>query len=368
MTVYKRGSSWIVDVQIQGHRLHRKAGDTRREALEFQETLKRNARQKKLRKRTALLFSEAASQYLEYTKATGHPRTYEMYHTDYWKHLHKVFQYYFIQDITTDALKAFQAKQSIKGYAPCTVNIHISLIRKIIKFSGVENNIKYPMLKEPRKLHAFLSPEEAGAIINLTRADYVKSPLSPQSRVQIELSLARIRFGILTGLRPAELSHLAWADINSSMKVLTIRSKPLHGWQIKTGEERTVNLSADALGLLKTISRSGPWVFSMGDKPILSIKRSIQTAATLAGVEKHVTPNMLRHTFATLSLAAGASSRAVQALMGHKSIETTERYIDALESSKIKAVDLIGKSLKLKKKEKVPTHSPQSPHLDSQIK
>lgn len=45
--------------------------------------------------------------------------------------------------------------------------------------------------------------------------------------------------------------------------------------------------------------------------------------------------------------------------MGHKSIETTERYIDALENSKIKAVDLIGKSLNLKKKKK----SPHTPHI-----
>lgn len=180
-----------------------------------------------------------------------------------------------------------------------------------------------------------------------------KGPLSKKFRNLQSLALARIRFGYLTGLRPAELAYLAWTDIDAGMKLLHIQGKPDVGWQIKTDEERTVNLSAAALKVLRELPRNSRWVFSPDKKPVKSIRRSISTLAVRAGVSKRVTPNMLRHTFATLSLAAGATTRAVQALMGHRSLATTERYAEALQQSKKEAVDRLDKFL--------PTKFPHSP-------
>lgn len=340
MSVYRRGESWYIDVIIRGRRIHRKAGNGRKAALEFQENLKAAARQEKLRERSLISFHDAAARYLLHVKATRSPRTYEMEHTDYWKQLYDIFKYYFIQDITNDVLLSFQARQSAK-YAPRTVNIHMGLIRKIIRFSQIPTSLKYPMLREPKKLHSFLTPDEVGLMLQLASREQ-KGPLSREARSLQLLALARIRFGMLTGLRPAELAYLSWDDIDTEMKTLRIRSKPDVGWKVKTAEERRVNLSAEAIASLVGLPRYGRWVFSQGENPVLSIRRSISTLAKAAGIKRKITPNVLRHTFATLALAAGASSRAVQALMGHSSLATTERYLEALESSRIEAVDLLG--------------------------
>jgi len=57
--------------------------------------------------------------------------------------------------------------------------------------------------------------------------------------------------------------------------------------------------------------------FSNTDKPVLSIKKSLKTAARKAGITRPVSPNMLRHTFATTALMAGVNVMEVKEIMGH---------------------------------------------------
>lgn len=342
MSVYRRGDSWYVNITIKGIRIARKAGSTKKEALEVQSALRERARQERLRTRSLVPFADAATKYLLHIKDTLSARTYEMDLMDYENHLAPVFRAYLIQDLSDDVLLTFQRRQKKKGLSNRTVNIHVGLIRKIVNFSKVETKLKYPMLREPKKLHAFLTPEEAGALLSLTREGY-KGPVSRKSRHMMVLALARIQFGILTGLRPAELAFLSWEDINFEMGHIRIRSKPASGWMIKTDEERIVDLSPESLDILTRLRAmgKGPWVFSPGKKPVLSIRRSLRTATKAAGIGRDITPNMLRHTFATLSLAAGASSYAVKEILGHRSLSTTEKYLEALSASKRSAVNCL---------------------------
>ncbi len=184
--------------------------------------------------------------------------------------------------------------------------------------------LKYPMLDEPKKKHAFLTFEEFDAL---------------KEGVTYDLGLKRMLFGRLTGMRPAELTYLTWNDIDFHLKTVKVQAK--EEWRPKTNEERVIPLSRNALGILQELyeKRKGRWVFSTSDRPVKSIRTALKTAAKKAGLSKRVSPNMLRHTFATHALLKGADLESVREIMGHKDIATTQKYLHSIQEHLRKTVE-----------------------------
>lgn len=132
-----------------------------------------------------------------------------------------------------------------------------------------------------------------------------------------------------TGLRVAELVRLDRGDVEDREEVSVLG---------KGKKRRVVFLSPSAqqsIGdYLKTRIDQDPALFvrERGSEfesnrlTVRTIQRLIQHYAGLAGVAEHVTPHTLRHSFATDLLQSGADLRAVQALLGHSSVVTTQRY------------------------------------------
>jgi integrase/recombinase XerD len=334
MSVYKRKDTWYINITLGGYRINRVAGKSKKEAKEIESELKTRFRRRQLNVADIArnhVFGIVAGEYLEHVKAVSSARTYDMYNTDYHKHVGPYFQNYVLQDIGNDILLSFQSAQKSKGYAPRTVNIHMELVRKIMSFAKAKDYIgeiklKYPMLREPKKLHSFLTPEEYKAL---------------KQHFSYERAKLRTILGRNCGLRPAELTYLAWPDIDFELKAIKVQSKP--EWKIKTDEERVVDLNKTAVSLLRRLyrERKGRWVFSDTDKPVKSIRRALQTAAKQAGLNKKVTPNMLRHSFCTHALLSGGDLISVKELMGHRHIETTEKYLHSIKEYNKKTVELL---------------------------
>ncbi len=135
-----------------------------------------------------------------------------------------------------------------------------------------------------------------------------------------------------TGLRVSELANLEITDINFKKEEFSVRGKG--------SKHRVVFLSKSAKDAVKDYIDArkdmSHHLFVRHDKakagseplPISSrsVQRIIEKNALIAGINKRVTPHVLRHTFATDLLHNGADIRSVQSMLGHESITTTQVY------------------------------------------
>jgi site-specific recombinase XerD len=175
-------------------------------------------------------------------------------------------------------------------------------------------------------------PCEIGKVVYQKRKRKLPEALSEQDVVRLVEAAANLweRAILMTlyagGLRLLELIQLAPKDIDSQTMRIRIRAG-------KGGKERYVVLSETLLEELRHYFRKfrpERWLFyaDKPDRPIhpRTIQRMVREVARRAGLNKKVTPHVLRHSFATHLLDHGTNLRYIQELMGHKSLKTTMLY------------------------------------------
>lgn len=134
------------------------------------------------------------------------------------------------------------------------------------------------------------------------------------------------------GLRVSELVGLDWGDIDAAAEMLRVRGKG--------NKERVVPIGRNALGVLALYrERLGElcprgiadnravFLNRRGERlTTRSVARLVDRYVLLSGISTKASPHALRHSFATHLLNAGADLRAIQELLGHASLSTTQRY------------------------------------------
>jgi integrase/recombinase XerD len=174
-----------------------------------------------------------------------------------------------------------------------------------------------------RKLPSVLSMHEVNAILGT----FDKSePLGLRNRAMLELLYS-------SGLRVSELVNLEWSQVFVNEGYLRVLGKG--------NKERLVPVGDEALNMMDayrtTVRNQLP--ISAEDSSVVFLNRRgsrltrvmvflvIQAAARAAGIRKPVSPHTLRHSFATHLIEGGADLTAVQEMLGHESITTTEIYL-----------------------------------------
>ena len=139
---------------------------------------------------------------------------------------------------------------------------------------------------------------------------------------------------LMAGLRKAELENLLWDDVDFTAGV--IRVTPKKDWQPKTWEARDIEVPDELLKILKELPRRGKLAFanSNGNKYTHSWDDCIEIAEKAKVQDAH--PHKFRATFATRNLQNGIDLKTVQALLGHKDIESTMRYLAKADSKKVR--------------------------------
>ena len=221
--------------------------------------------------------------------------------------------------LTPTHLRTYQAHLlRERTLAPRTVRLHVCAIRfffvKTLKRRYSLEDTPYP--KAPRRLPTILSVDEVTQLINAAQN------LSHRTMLMVLYS---------TGMRNAELRHLQVQDIDS-------RRMLIHIQRGKGGRDRYVPLSATLLATLRAYYRwmqPKTWLFPgtvagwRADTPITPkvLWDACVVAARRAALGKRVSPHLLRHSYATHLLEAGADLRTIQLLLGHVSLRHTVLYL-----------------------------------------
>jgi integrase/recombinase XerD len=239
-----------------------------------------------------------------------------------------------IEDLARPDLESFVRDLMAEGRSPRSVARAVACYRGFFRFLVIDGRLKSSPaadLRPPRAwkvLPRFLAVDE---VDRLMAQPMVNTPRGLRDRALIELLYA-------TGMRVSELLSLRPADVNLEASYLTCTGKgdkqrivPIGDeaadWVEKyvqqsrpalLGKRRSARLFVNARGGGPGLTRVGFWKILKG-------------YALQAGLNRDLSPHMLRHSFATHLLERGADLRAIQMMLGHADLSTTQIYTHVLE-------------------------------------
>lgn len=253
---------------------------------------------------------------------------------------------------TTDqaTIESYLVHCDMLGLAKSTRARRLSAIRQLFRFAfedGLRTDNPAIRIRGPgraRRLPRTLSEAEVDRLLDAARRHGRGERDHCRNTCLMELLYA-------TGMRVSELVSLPVSAVRGDPRLLLIRGKG--------GKERMVPLSPPARAALSAWlsrrdaqdeeaqangRRSSPYLFPSGGKAGHLTRHRfyalVKELAVTAGISpERVTPHRLRHAFATHLLANGADLRAIQALLGHADVATTEIYTHVLDA-RLKALVL----------------------------
>ena len=231
------------------------------------------------------------------------------------------------------ALEEFVRRQITRGLAPRSVARSVAAIRGYYRFLVLDRRLAGSPADDLQPPHAwpalpkFLSLEEVDALI--AQPD-VTTPLGIRDRAMIELLYA-------TGMRVSELIGVRTADLHLREGYLTCIGKGNKERLIPTGDqaiewiERYQKTARAAI--LK--GRASPRLFLNvrgGPMSRVGFWKILKRHGLRANLPRTLSPHVIRHSFATHLLERGADLRAIQMMLGHTDLSTTQIYTHVLEA------------------------------------
>ena len=242
---------------------------------------------------------------------------------------------------SAEDIRLFQLHLAEQGVSICTRNRTMTgvafLFRVTLRHPEIADQIEY--IAEPQKIPVVLSPEEVRRLLDAASS----------FKCRLLLSLA---YGC--GLRASEVVSLKVSDIDSAQMVIRID-------QAKGRKDRYVMLSPELLDMLRQwwkAARPQGWLFpgrpAVNPLTTRQLNRLFHLAAKAAETKKGATLHSLRHSFATHLLESKLDIRMIQALLGHKRLDTTAHYTRVATDLISKVVSPLDQLVKKGKKDEPP--------------
>ncbi len=226
--------------------------------------------------------------------------------------------------VDTPIIRSFMIDRKEKGMENRTINRKVSALRSFYEYYVREKQIKttpllgVKSLKQPKELAKFVPEHDIKKV-------------SFENKDDFEVRRNELVFEILyqTGMRQAELRTLRDEDVDKDARTIKVCGK--------RNKERIIPVERDLLSLIERYvelrDEQFPWNHSMlivdnkgnaaSPKFIYTIVHNILLGVTTV---EQKSPHVLRHTFATHLLNRGADIRAIQKLLGHNSLNSTQVY------------------------------------------
>jgi integrase len=297
---------------------------------------------KLLREKEKITFGKAATEYLKWSEANK--KSYKSDLSRYNNHL--IFMDDIsMKDISPLMLEKLKRDLKRKELSPTTVHQVLTLIRSIFRKSVTwglyegqipTESIKFPKLDNKRL--RFLTHNEA---------DRLLEALKEKSQQVYNQSL----LALFCGLRFSEIANLTWADIDLPNEIIQIRDAK--GGSRQSFINEPVKDMLTALQENIKYKKNNLLFPDKKRKRQAHISRSFWKTVKELGFNKGVTDkrynvsfHTLRHSFASWLAIQGTSLYEIKELMGHKSIEMTERYAHLMPSVKRKSVNRLAETFK----------------------
>lgn len=337
MKLFLRGNVYQVDVTIDGKRYRRSTGVTLdqgedlayKKAKELVEKLKDSMtqRQDEGANKGRIRLSEAIKRTYEihWSKKKDWKTALQRAHT-----ILEILGDVWVDTITrADVVELQETLMEDRGLTVATVNRYSAALSKILTTVAddlelpLPNRPTIPRFKEPQGRLRYLTPKEEQDMLNYLYSE--------------GHDLYAGFFAVLldTGMRFAELNGLLFRDIS-------FEHKQIHCWYNKGQRPRTIPMTSRVYKILKKRRRE-----VKGDKPYdldyWTTRRYFNKAKAHAELEHdhEVTIHTLRHTFASRLVQQGVSLYVVQELLGHSSIQMTQRYSHLNTDTLHKAVSVL---------------------------
>ncbi|MEO7083133.1 MAG: site-specific tyrosine recombinase XerD [Gemmatimonadaceae bacterium] len=230
-------------------------------------------------------------------------------------------------DITPRLIRDFVYSLKDLGLAPSSIRRNISAVRTYFKFllsDGIVTKDPSERIETPKRWRTLPDVLTVEEISKLLASPTIDDPLVFRDRAMLELAYA-------AGLRVSEWITLGTRDVMMSDKLVRVFGKG--------SKERLVPIGRSAIGAVATYIRELRPKLEKGEgKGVLFLNARGQPLTRMgawkilrkyvdrAGITKAVSPHTLRHSFATHLLEGGADLRAVQEMLGHVDISTTQIY------------------------------------------
>jgi integrase/recombinase XerD len=237
-----------------------------------------------------------------------------------------------------------------KGYSPASIRRKIVTLRVFCSYwvrKGTLPESPFWRVKlsfgRIEQLPRALTAGEMSALLSQARRTYSPTESNHKTEEATESLGEQFSFGrygalrnlalvdllFATGMRVGEASALDVGDFLVEESVFRVQGKGGRHRLACVVDEETVRIQREHLTARRRFSTASAALFlniSGGRLSTQGIANVIAQFRKEAGIERHITPHMLRHTVATLLLRNGADIRVVQEFLGHTSIATTQRY------------------------------------------